>query len=79
MVIDYSDLPANIDLSEITFDVTVTAGRVLETIVQPNPLAGARVTITFDPQGAGWSEIRGIPTYQGAAIGETWLYRWTGR
>jgi len=79
MVIDYSDLPANIDVRDITFDVTVTAGTVLETIVQSNPLTGARVIITFDPQGAGWSEIRAVPTYQGAAIGETWLYRWTGR
>ncbi|MEX0740405.1 MAG: glucan biosynthesis protein G [Pseudohongiella sp.] len=78
MVIDYSDLPADIALNDVTFDATVTAGTVLETIVQPNHLNGARVIVTFDPQGADLSEIRVRPAYQGEAIGETWFYRWTG-
>jgi len=78
MVIDYSDMPSNIALGDVSFDVTMSTGTLLETVVQSNHLNGARVIITFDPQGARLSEIRAQPTYQGEAIGETWLYRWTG-
>lgn len=78
MVIDYSDLPSDINLGDVTFDVSLSAGTVLETIGQPNHLSGARFIVTFDPQGAGLIEIRGKPVLQGEAIGETWLYRWTG-
>ncbi|HDZ08175.1 glucan biosynthesis protein G [Pseudohongiella sp.] len=78
MVIDYSDLPAGINLNDVNFDVTVSAGTVLETIAQPNHLDGARFIVTFDPRGAELIEIRGKPVLQGQPIGETWLYRWTG-
>lgn len=78
MVIDYSDLPPDTVVSEISVDVSLSAGVVLETIVQPNHLNGARVIITFDPEGASMSEIRARPVYQGRTIGEIWLYRWTG-
>lgn len=77
MVIDYRDLPAGIDLNEVIFDVSLSNGNVIETLAQPNHLNGARVVVTFDPQGAQLSEIRVRPTYQGEAIGEIWLYRWT--
>ena len=77
MVIDYSDMPAGINLADIVFDVSLSRGRVIETVAQPNHLNGARVVLTFDPQGSQLSEISIRPTYQGEAIGETWLYRWT--
>ena len=77
MVIDYSELPADINVNEIVFDVSLSRGRVIETLAQPNHLNGARVVLTFDPQGSQLSEISIRPTYQGEAIGETWLYRWT--
>lgn len=78
MVIDYSDLASDINLEEVTFDVTLSAGSLVETVVQPNHRDGVRLIITFDPEGARLSEIRAKPTYQDKAIGETWLYRWTG-
>ena len=77
MVIDYSDLPAQIAVEDIDFNVSLSTGDVIETIAQGNTLNGARVVISFDPLGARSSEIRVQPTYQGEAIGETWLYRWT--
>lgn len=77
MVIDYSDFPAGVSIENIDFNVSLSAGNVIETIAQINNLNGARVVITFDPQGARLSEMRVQPTHQGEAIGETWLYRWT--
>lgn len=78
MVIDYRDMPSDIDLNNVTFDVGLSAGTLLEAIVQPNHLNGVRLIITFDPRGASLSEIRAMPRYRGESVGETWLYRWTG-
>jgi len=77
VVIDYSEFPKGIELDNVVFDVSVSTGNVLEIITQSNNQNGTRVFVTFDPKGAPLSEIRVMPTYQGKAIGETWLYRWT--
>lgn len=77
MVVDYSDFPVDIQVEDIAFNVSLSAGNVIETIAQANKLGGVRVVITFDPKGVPLSEIRVQPTHDGEAIGETWLYRWT--
>jgi len=77
VVIDYSEFLEGIELDDVEFEVSVSAGNVIEIITQPNNQNGTRVFVTFDPKGAPLSEIRVRPTYLGKAIGETWLYRWT--
>lgn len=79
MAIDYAGLPEGIDLKEISFGTSLSAGALVENLVEPNGPTGARLFITFDPQGSQASEIRVQPRYQGAVIGETLLYRWLER
>jgi periplasmic glucans biosynthesis protein len=76
IVIDYKDLPANIDIKEVTFEASLSQGRVLETIPERNGANGMRAFILFDPNGAPMTEIRVQPRYKGQPIGETMLYRW---
>ncbi|MFN2349036.1 MAG: glucan biosynthesis protein G, partial [Thioalkalivibrio sp.] len=77
VVIDYSEFPEGIELDNVVFEVSVSTGDVIEIITQTNNQNGTRVFVTFDPKGAPLSEIHVRPIYQGKAIGETWLYRWT--
>jgi len=79
LVIDYAELPAELAVEEIVFEVSVSSGTVLETLVEPRGAAGVRLYLTFDPQGAQLSEIRVQPRYQGDSIGETLLHRWLVR
>lgn len=79
MAIDYTGLPEAIDLKEISFETSLSAGALVENLTEPKGTTGARLFITFDPQGAQSSEIRVQPRYQGAVIGETLLYRWLER
>ncbi|MDT8398622.1 MAG: glucan biosynthesis protein G [Pseudomonadales bacterium] len=76
MVIDYVGLPAGVLLQDIDFEVGFSKGSLIEIIVQPGGFHGARVFVSFDAGGATATEIRLQPKFKGAAIGETWLYRW---
>ena len=78
MVIDYRGLPANIPAKDIRFEASVAKGQVVEVVTQSLAPGIMRVFMAFEPADAGPTEIRIKPTYQGAAVGETWLYRWTG-
>ncbi len=63
--------------SELTVVPSARPGRIVETLVVDNTVAGGvRVFVTFDPEGASIVELRVQPKRNGAAIGETWLYRW---
>ncbi|MFT7570527.1 MAG: glucans biosynthesis protein [Paracoccaceae bacterium] len=77
LVIDYAAvdrLPAD----KIRADVSMSPGKLLETVTQPNPeTGGIRVFVTFDPGPAEMVEFRVQPRYLGKPVGETWLYRWT--
>jgi glucan biosynthesis protein len=79
IVLDYTGLPAGIDVAKITFEASVGSGTLLETLAEPSGAGSARVYLTFDPERAAMSEIRVQPRYQGASIGETLLYRWLER
>jgi len=79
VVLDYAGLPADMDVADIDFDVSIGSGILLETLVEPSGPGAARVYLTFDPERAPMSEIRVQPRYQGASIGETLLYRWLER
>lgn len=58
-------------------EVSVSAGRLVNTVLQPNPVTGGvRMFLTFDPQDADVVEIRALPMRGGTPLGETWLYRW---
>lgn len=75
-VIDY-DAPADIDLSAVRLDMSASAGRLTNSVVQANPETGGfRIFFTLDPGGADLSELRLTPVLEGEPIGETWLYRW---
>ena len=76
MAIDYTGLPAGISVDHIRFDVSFSQGKLVETVARSNGADGVRVFVTFDPNDAPLSEIRIQPKYKGAAIGETWLFRW---
>ncbi|WP_262692842.1 glucan biosynthesis protein G [Kordiimonas aestuarii] len=77
MVIDYRGMPKNVPIKEIKFDRSVSRGRIVEVVAQRVDEEHMRVFLTFEPGTAGPVEIRIQPKYQGAAVGETWLYRWT--
>lgn len=79
IVVDYGNLPTAVVVDDITFDVMIGSGTLLEMLVEPRGATGARLYLTFDPQGAEMSEIRVQPRHQGGSIGETLLYRWLQR
>lgn len=76
LAIDFMDLPSGIVLEELVFDASVSDGTVMETQVEPNGLTGARLFLTFDPEGAAMSEVRVQPRYRDEVLGETLLFRW---
>jgi periplasmic glucans biosynthesis protein len=76
LVIDYGDLPANVPVEEISFEASVSQGRVLETIGQANGPNGLRVFMAFDPDDASMIEIRLQPRHKDLPLGETLLFRW---
>ena len=58
--------------------IDASAGAVSAPIVQTNPdIDGLRVSFSFDPKGAGSSELRLVLQADDKPISETWLYRWT--
>jgi len=71
------DLPA--DLGEVRATVRSSAGEVSTGILQRNPsTGGARFSFTLRPGTATLAEMRAeLRTADGAALSETWLYRWT--
>jgi periplasmic glucans biosynthesis protein len=77
MVIDYA--PVVVPSPEtIRADASISRGKLLETVTQPNPETGGfRVFVTFDPGQAEMIEFRVQPRHLGKPVGETWLYRWT--
>lgn len=76
-VVDFS--PSSLSTGgEWTHSVSASAGRVVESLMHPNPeTGGQRVFVSFDPAGAKVIEFRLEVREQGGRIGETWLYRWT--
>ncbi len=76
LVIDFMDLPEGINIDDLQFAASVSAGRVLGTQAAHNGPDGIRLFLTFDPSGTPMSEIRVQPRHQGKAIGETMLFRW---
>lgn len=82
MVIDYTGLPVEIDaeaMKQIVIDTSFSAATLVEVVIQPLGENGLRVFVAFDPNDARMSEIRIQPKYKGAALGETWLFRWLAR
>jgi len=75
-VIDYA-VPKNRKIETITADISVSAGQLVDQVIQPNPgTSGLRIFVTIDPEQANQSEIRVQPRDAKGPIGETWLYRW---
>ena len=76
MAIDYG-AKDGVSAEDLTLDVMLSAGRVIEQVIQPNPATGGvRVFLTFDPERARLIEFRIQPRKKGTPVGETWLYRW---
>jgi len=77
--IDYAPAGRS-NATDVTLDVSLSAGRLIERVVQPNPATGGlRIFLTFDPGRAKHIEFRLQPRYKGEPAGETWLYRWIRR
>lgn len=67
-----------LDADTLSFDVSLSAGKLVEQLVQPNrAVKGARIFLTFEPGEAKLIEFRVQPRKKGVPVGETWLYRWT--
>ncbi|MBL8908991.1 MAG: glucan biosynthesis protein G [Rhizobiales bacterium] len=63
---------------EVIPDVSASAGKISNIVLQPNPQAGgSRLTFEFDPEGAELVEFRCVLKRGAEQISETWLYRWT--
>jgi len=78
VVIDYQGLLEQVPVKDVVLDAGISNGRMVEVVAQDLPGGRMRVFLTFEPAGTGPAEIRLQPKYKGAAIGETWLYRWQG-
>ncbi|WP_417450133.1 glucan biosynthesis protein G [Kordiimonas sp.] len=76
MVVDYRGLPQSVSAKDLTLDTSVGNGRVVEVVTHSVTDDHVRIFLTFEPEDAGPVEIRLQPKFQGAAVGETWLYRW---
>jgi glucans biosynthesis protein len=59
-------------------DVTASAGRISNVVVQRNlEISGVRVTFELTPGDAELVELRTVLKAGDQAVSETWLYRWT--
>lgn len=75
-VIDYA-VPKNRKIETVTADISVSAGQLVDQVIQPNPSTnGLRIFVTIEPEQANQSEIRVQPRDATGPIGETWLHRW---
>lgn len=71
------DRGGDLDPAELTVEAGVSAGRLVESLIQRNEVSGGlRVVVTFEPGDAQLVELRIRPHWQGAPLGATWLYRW---
>lgn len=76
-VIDYG-VPKGSNIGDITADIGLSAGKLVDQVVQPNPATGGlRIFVTLDPAQAAQIEIRVQPRSAKGTIGETWLHRWS--
>ncbi len=78
MVIDYVGLPTGLTEEDIKVEASLSSGKLIELIAHPQPDGKMRIFMAFEPKNTDPIEIRIQPKYQGAPIGETWLYRWIG-
>lgn len=77
VVVDY-ELPPDVKPKSIDPDFAISSGRIVDTSLQAaSEIGGLRIFVTFDPEGAEQVELRLQLRRENAAIGETWLYRWT--
>lgn len=77
IVVDYTGLPVDFAMDDLSFDTSLSVGNVLETQAEPVDNTTVRLFITIDVDGETLSEVRVQPKYKGDVIGETLLYRWT--
>lgn len=79
VVIDYAGLDAE-QVKDVVVNASISQGNIVETIIQTNPeTQGARVFVTFDPDGADMAELRVQLTQNAKPVAETWLFRWINR
>ncbi|MEP9347485.1 glucan biosynthesis protein G [Xanthobacter sp. KR7-225] len=58
--------------------VSASRGEVSSVVLQPNPeIGGARLSFALEPKGAELCELRAGLFKGGAALTETWIWRWT--
>jgi periplasmic glucans biosynthesis protein len=79
-VVDYSGSPAcsSTPCSPPKAQVTSSAGKVRDVVVQANPLTGGyRVSFVLDPEKAELCELRLELAFDDSRRAEVWVYRWT--
>ncbi|VXA91448.1 Glucans biosynthesis protein G [Luteimonas sp. 9C] len=74
VVVDFDQGDAGSEVPQL--EVTASTGRIANPVVHARPGGGWRVGFEFAPAGAS-SELRTRLHRGGAAVSETWLYRWS--
>lgn len=75
VVVDFAEGPENAGAPEI--DVLASTGEIANPVVHARPGEGWRATFGFVPDGHRTSELRLRLHRGGAALSETWTYRWS--
>jgi periplasmic glucans biosynthesis protein len=76
MVVDFSGIGTD-EIPAISIDSRISTGRIVAARLEANPhINGARVFLSFDPQGAEMAELRMQLRKDDQPVAATWLYRW---
>ena len=75
VVIDFEGGDIGTDAPQV--EVAATTGRIANPVVHARPGGGWRVGFEFAPDGRTSSELRARLHRGGAAVSETWVYRWS--
>lgn len=76
VVIDYSNVKPQ-DIENIVIDASISKGNIINRRIIANPdIKGARVFLTFNPDGANVAELRVQLRKADKPVAATWLYRW---
>lgn len=78
VVIDFGELAGGpVPVEELTADVHVIGGELLNKLVQENTVTGGmRVAFSFDRSDQETIELRAQLRHKGTAVSEVWLHRW---
>ncbi len=78
-IIDFKGMSASEDKKTLEANLTASAGKIINVVVQPNlEIGGHRLSFEFEPDGAKQADLRGMLMAMGERTSEVWVYRWEG-